>query len=394
MNETGGVFFILDTRKHAHGTSRIDERMNGDVLTEEKLADLTRRYWAASTLLDAAAIHFQLAKFALNTAYPPALAVELMRQLLYTFRDQLLSTYYLRALLLRESVVPSTYSPAIILRLCFAQPLLQPMIVESMNVLLTRIQRLNGLGVQHAQSLMYKVIRPYIFSVLSQSRDARDIDFLFDAYRKHFSGKAPVYDTRPLTEKLEELYRAFGRFLFARDVVRFYKAAYLLEQDLSHLGASEDKDVFWERVEVAQEICKRILQNANPPRADANRLVVTATGPMRLLWALYQRSALNSPARVVYEQTLAARYENTAELFDSSAGFTVSLADKLFAWRVLHICNGLQWQRLPTLVLLTIVDEGIPNNYTMHKKWQLITTVRHFLDRKAVASGDALYGFY
>ncbi len=68
--------------------------------------------------------------------------------------------------------------------------------------------------------------------------------------------------------------------------------------------------------------------------------------------------------------------------------------DKNFALRVQAACIGLQAQELPTLVLLTMIDEMIPNNFTMYKKWQLIVKVRHFLDRKRIAAGESVEGFY
>jgi hypothetical protein len=377
-------------------TSPTAPRRMNDVLTKEKLDELSKRYEREADSQAGAEIHFELAKFALNSAYPPNLAVQLMGQLFHTFLTQLTSEYFMQAVWLRRPFVPVLYTPAMILRLCFAQPLLQSKISVSMHDLLRGIKDLSFGGTIMAENLFlkYKVIRPYILSVLAETQDAGVIEFLFDAFAKHFPGKDLYNDTRPLTEKHEELYRAFGRFLFARDVVRFYKAAHLLQVNLREVGLLDDNDVFLQRLDVAQAICKAILRNAQPSRAELARLRVEGNGPMRLLWALYQRSRVGSPAHAVYEDTLAVRYEATEELYENKPGFTVPLADKLFAWRVLHICNGLQSQRLPSLVLLTIIDEGTPNNYTMFKKWELITKVRHFLDRKQKQADEEVYGFY
>ena len=42
---------------------------------------------------------------------------------------------------------------------------------------------------------------------------------------------------------------------------------------------------------------------------------------------------------------------------------------------------GLQDLALPALLLVDILDAAIPNSIPMHKKWQLVTAVKHFHER-------------
>ena len=53
----------------------------------------------------------------------------------------------------------------------------------------------------------------------------------------------------------------------------------------------------------------------------------------------------------------------------------------MFKSRMLQVCIALQSVDLPALLLLKIIDRLIPNTVTMHAKWQLITTVKHFHQR-------------
>ena len=46
--------------------------------------------------------------------------------------------------------------------------------------------------------------------------------------------------------------------------------------------------------------------------------------------------------------------------------------------RALALCNGLQALALPALVTLEILDALVPNCVPMHKKWRVITCVKHF----------------
>jgi hypothetical protein len=54
-----------------------------------------------------------------------------------------------------------------------------------------------------------------------------------------------------------------------------------------------------------------------------------------------------------------------------------------------EICIALQDLELPALVTLEIIDECLPNIVSMFQKWRLITAVKHFRDRRAVAQRDA-----
>ena len=52
--------------------------------------------------------------------------------------------------------------------------------------------------------------------------------------------------------------------------------------------------------------------------------------------------------------------------------------------RATEICIGLQDLELPAFVTLTIVDEAVhENSIRMWAKWELITAVKHFRDRRA-----------
>jgi hypothetical protein len=52
--------------------------------------------------------------------------------------------------------------------------------------------------------------------------------------------------------------------------------------------------------------------------------------------------------------------------------------------RATEICNGLQSLELPAFVTLTIIDEAVhENSIRMWAKWELITAVKHYRDRRA-----------
>ena len=55
--------------------------------------------------------------------------------------------------------------------------------------------------------------------------------------------------------------------------------------------------------------------------------------------------------------------------------------------RALEICKGLQDAGLPALVTLEIIDAEIPqaSYLRMQQKWDIITAVKHFHDRRAKA---------
>jgi hypothetical protein len=55
--------------------------------------------------------------------------------------------------------------------------------------------------------------------------------------------------------------------------------------------------------------------------------------------------------------------------------------------RATEICIGLQDLELPAFVTLTILDEAVhENSIRMWAKWELITAVKHFRDRRAIES--------
>jgi hypothetical protein len=57
--------------------------------------------------------------------------------------------------------------------------------------------------------------------------------------------------------------------------------------------------------------------------------------------------------------------------------------------RATEICIGLQDLALPAFVTLTIVDESVHENaIRMWAKWELITAVKHFRDRRRVSEAQ------
>jgi hypothetical protein len=55
--------------------------------------------------------------------------------------------------------------------------------------------------------------------------------------------------------------------------------------------------------------------------------------------------------------------------------------------RATEICIGLQDLELPAFVTLTILDKAVhENSIRMWAKWELITAVKHFRDRRAIES--------
>jgi hypothetical protein len=55
--------------------------------------------------------------------------------------------------------------------------------------------------------------------------------------------------------------------------------------------------------------------------------------------------------------------------------------------RATEICVGLQSLELPAFVTLTIVDEAVhENSIRMWAKWELITAVKHYRDRRSIES--------
>jgi hypothetical protein len=55
--------------------------------------------------------------------------------------------------------------------------------------------------------------------------------------------------------------------------------------------------------------------------------------------------------------------------------------------RATEICIGLQDLELPAFVTLTIIDEAVhENSIRMWAKWELITVVKHFRDRRGIES--------
>lgn len=67
---------------------------------------------------------------------------------------------------------------------------------------------------------------------------------------------------------------------------------------------------------------------------------------------------------------------------------TLSRSQHLFRQRLVTICSAFGNLRLPTLMLLGIIDEHFENELTMYIKWKYIVLIRHFHDRKAIAESQ------
>ena len=48
------------------------------------------------------------------------------------------------------------------------------------------------------------------------------------------------------------------------------------------------------------------------------------------------------------------------------------------------ILTALQPLFIPALLLVDILDEAFPNSIPMHKKWELVTAVKHFHQRRGI----------
>jgi hypothetical protein len=64
------------------------------------------------------------------------------------------------------------------------------------------------------------------------------------------------------------------------------------------------------------------------------------------------------------------------ELFSATTHIGM-IRDRAFA-----VCNGLQDLELPAPLTLEIIDALLPNNIRMWAKWELITMVKHFHQRR------------
>ncbi len=74
---------------------------------------------------------------------------------------------------------------------------------------------------------------------------------------------------------------------------------------------------------------------------------------------------------------LPFRDGNCVALLDSHL-FALTATLAMILDSSLSVCIGLQDLELPALVTLEIIDAAFPNAIPMHKKWNLITAVKHF----------------
>ena len=52
--------------------------------------------------------------------------------------------------------------------------------------------------------------------------------------------------------------------------------------------------------------------------------------------------------------------------------------------QAMALAIGLQDLELPALVTLEILDEAFPNSIRMYGKWELVTAVKHFHQRRGI----------
>ena len=56
--------------------------------------------------------------------------------------------------------------------------------------------------------------------------------------------------------------------------------------------------------------------------------------------------------------------------------------------RATDVCIAMQQLDLPALLTLMIIDELLPNSIRMWAKWELITAVKHYQQRRAVIRNE------
>jgi hypothetical protein len=180
------------------------------------------------------------------------------------------------------------------------------------------------------------------------------------------------------------------KFLRSREDRLFCKVTQILHKFLDVFQRVKEAREQIESVETAQLLQTQIARFPSNSAGAKFPPGLTKAEPLTLVWRLYMSATVSPAAKQIYEELLVARYAHFEELIGQSEA---PVREKLFALRVLHVCNALQSLAIPTLLLLAIVDESVPNNFKDFKKWQLIVRVRHFIDRKRVAAGEYVFGF-
>jgi hypothetical protein len=116
------------------------------------------------------------------------------------------------------------------------------------------------------------------------------------------------------------------------------------------------------------------------------RLFVRHLGPMIsfLTWPRFQLAGNQLPtiAGLPYDFTEDSANQCARRVNEIIAATThIGFIRK----RATEICIGLQDLELPAFVTLQIIDEAVhENSIRMWAKWELITAVKHFRDRRAI----------
>lgn len=200
--------------------------------------------------------------------------------------------------------------------------------------------------------------------------------------------EAPVRHTAML---IASTWRVLYQTLRSSDRRVFCNVCTIISRFLALFRRIEEVQPEADSQEFAQTLKEQITRFDREPGTAEFPPYLSKDEPMWLALASYVNKHASAAALLTYEEILATHYEYFDEMIGEG---DPSLADKLFGLRVLQICNGLQSLQMPTLVLLNIVDESTPNDFTDYKKWQIIVAVRHFLDRKRKAAGEKRFGFF
>jgi hypothetical protein len=73
----------------------------------------------------------------------------------------------------------------------------------------------------------------------------------------------------------------------------------------------------------------------------------------------------------------------TPEQLDDLADTNIFSQMYVIRDRAATICMAMQDLELPALITLEVLDAAFPNDIPMHKKWQLVTAIKHFHQRSA-----------
>jgi hypothetical protein len=115
------------------------------------------------------------------------------------------------------------------------------------------------------------------------------------------------------------------------------------------------------------------------------RLFVRHLGPLIpfLTWPRFQLAGNQLPMIVGLPYDFTEDSANQcARRIDEIIAATTHIG--MIRERATEICIALQDLELPAFVTLTIIDEVHENSIRMWAKWELITAVKHYRDRRAI----------